>query len=196
MKTYYNYYNTSKKTYRSLSLFYTTVLVALLIYQPVVYAIKHCPIEEGGGVCPDDSKCCKILINDDGLAANSPSSSSSSSSFSSGCIPNNPHLEGDGMCCNDNNMKPGLGTGCAGEYKCDSSMRRINDKNNNDNNDNGNDKNDVVIDYFCSLNQNDDHGMDATTNTTMSTTTTSSATDQKLIMPRYELITSTSKQLS
>ncbi len=71
-----------------------------------VSSMVQCSSQDGGGVCPDKAKCCKIE-NDDGT-------------LSSGCIPYSNHVEGERTCCNDFSAS-GFYSGCAGNYKCTTS---------------------------------------------------------------------------
>lgn len=60
-----------------------------------------CSKEDGGGICPDHSKCCNLQ------------SQSHITNFASGCIPSSKlYHEGNGSCCGD-------GTACPGDYQCD-----------------------------------------------------------------------------
>ncbi len=121
-------------------------LITLIIFIPsLTQSIVQCPLEEGGGKCPDNAKCCKIL-DDDG------------SPIGSGCIPANKHLEGDGTCCYDDyeyqqkggddfiNKSGLVGSACAGNYKCVSKLNNDND-----------------MQYFCSLHRRNDDGGDIVT---------------------------------
>jgi predicted esterase len=121
-------------------------LSTLIILLPVLtQSIVQCPLEEGGGMCPDNAKCCKIMGVD-------------GSPIGSGCIPNNKHLEGDGTCCYDDYDYPQNGVGsfkhrphvvgsaCAGNYMCDS---KLND--------------DGIMQFFCSLHRKDVDGSDIVT---------------------------------
>ena len=130
---------------------YGLLLLITICSLPVTISIVYCSVEEGNGVCPDNSKCCKILGVD-------------GTSISSGCIPHNPHIEGDGVCCEDDYsyIKSGVGTGCAGNYKCDSKLVNR------------------TMDFFCSLHRIDEHG----------------SKGEVTIMPRYELVDASIKQLS
>jgi hypothetical protein len=67
-----------------------------------IEGLQICSKEDGGGACPDHSKCCNIQ-----------SESNSIISVSSGCIPSSKiYQEGTGSCCGD-------GTACPGNYQCD-----------------------------------------------------------------------------
>lgn len=60
-----------------------------------------CSKEDGGGICPDHSKCCNLQ------------NQSHITNFASGCIPSSKlYREGNGSCCGD-------GTACPGNYQCD-----------------------------------------------------------------------------
>lgn len=101
------------------------VMTLLLLYPMTATAIHSCSSSSSleqmlhagsssrdgrGGVvpvsiCPDHSKCCEI-----------PNKLPSLSSSSFGCLPDNPHIEGPGTCCNDL-TKYGT-TACPGYYTC------------------------------------------------------------------------------
>lgn len=65
-----------------------------------------CSTEHGGGICPDHSKCCKLLVQ-------SKLGQNDTMTVASGCIPSSKQYHGgNGSCCGD-------GTGCPGNYQCD-----------------------------------------------------------------------------
>uniref|UniRef100_A0A7S3Q2G3 Chlorophyllase n=1 Tax=Chaetoceros debilis TaxID=122233 RepID=A0A7S3Q2G3_9STRA len=72
----------------------------ILIYSHFVSALHICSEEEGGGACPDNSKCCAITDE-------------KSNSASSGCMPYSNHIDGPGTCCGDIKI-----TACPGYYEC------------------------------------------------------------------------------
>ncbi len=82
---------------------YALKVFTSFIFIQAATSIISCPKDLGGGICPDNSKCCKI--------------SSGSSSITSGCLPNNKHVEGPGICCNDTTPFGGS-TACEGNFQC------------------------------------------------------------------------------
>jgi len=81
------------------------LIILILSLIPDIESTITCSDDEGAGTCPDGEKCCRINDAD--------------GTITSGCIPHNPHLKGDGMCCNDTIRQD---TGCAGYYYCDHSI--------------------------------------------------------------------------
>ena len=96
-------------------LLFNLVYASLRTSSLIVAGIKFCSEEEGGGVCPDNSKCCRIEVNhsNDNLKADEGVTAKVSSS---GCLPMNRHIEGPGTCCGDTTSFGG--TACAGNYQC------------------------------------------------------------------------------
>ena len=96
-------------------LLFNLVYASLRTSNLIVAGIKFCSEEEGGGVCPDNSKCCRIEVNhsNDNLKADEGVTAKVSSS---GCLPMNRHIEGPGTCCGDTTSFGG--TACAGNYQC------------------------------------------------------------------------------
>lgn len=134
-----------------------TLFISLASILRRCHSTVTCSIEDGGGICPEGAKCCKIIGRDGSIA--------------SGCIPHNPHIKGDGVCCHDDYADThhngiALGSACAGNYKCDSNTVEHDD--------------DRGVHYFCSLRQKQGHG-----NATKVTT-----------MPRYTLVKSSIVQLT
>jgi len=83
-------------------------LIPHLILIKIALGISSCPQDLGGGVCPDNSKCCKIH--------------SATGQTTSGCLPHNNHLKGPGTCCHDTAFFGG-GTACPGNYQCGYSVK-------------------------------------------------------------------------
>ena len=83
-------------------------VVLFVFLQGPILCSHSCSNKEGGGVCPDGSICCPIT------------SPNGSSIVASGCLPNNPHIQGPGICCGD--LTSFGTTACPGSFQCDFSL--------------------------------------------------------------------------
>ena len=110
-------------------------LFCLLSSLHVVLCIKKCSLSEGGGYCPNQSKCCPlydhasptsrkdgIVDGNDGYLI----------SVGSGCIPNDKHKDSDGECCVDNiniflsTMRGGSRGGSSSSFEGSDRLKSIN----------------------------------------------------------------------
>ncbi len=97
------------------TIIFTGLLLPYLFSSFAFTKASHlCSQEEGGGVCPENTKCCNILVIDqDGTQQQS-----------SGCLPYSNHIDGPGTCCGDDIMMGDseshvdFGTACPGYYQC------------------------------------------------------------------------------
>ena len=110
LNIYHHYYS---------SYYHYALVLALVFLPPFIYPYIQCPLEKGGGICPDGAQCCKMLQqqrtrkrrlggddqghdHDHGASVHSYEYSYEYTyEYTSGCIPSNKHIEGVGTCCHD-----------------------------------------------------------------------------------------------